>query len=45
MAVDKEHWNMRIWTIQPKALYEKLKIEKRIYCDPSKIGVHYGIGI
>ncbi|SHI18798.1 protein of unknown function [Sporobacter termitidis DSM 10068] len=27
---------MRIWSIQPEELYEKLKIKKVLYCDPSQ---------
>ena len=33
---------MRIWTIQPEALYEKLKIEKVLHCDPSQLGCGFG---
>ena len=27
---------MRLWTIQPRSLYEKLKIEKILHCEPLK---------
>lgn len=27
---------MRLWSIQPESLYEKLKIEKILHCDPSQ---------
>jgi hypothetical protein len=27
---------MRIWSIQPEALYEKLKLEKVLHCDPAQ---------
>lgn len=27
---------MRLWTIQPEALFEQLKVENVVYCDPSK---------
>lgn len=37
---------MRLWTVQPKELYEKLKAEKVLHCDPalSKLVTEYGFG-
>jgi len=27
---------MRLWTVQPEELYEKLKTEKVLHCDPAQ---------
>jgi hypothetical protein len=37
---------MRLWSIQPERLYEKLKIEKILYCDPlqSELVTECGFG-
>ncbi|WP_418790896.1 DUF3841 domain-containing protein [Phosphitispora sp. TUW77] len=37
---------MRLWSVQPERLYEKLKIEKIVYCDPlqSELVIECGFG-